>query len=251
MINKLLPTDMTAEAFAKAISVTPKEILSSNSKLRADGIQNITMPAFKGYYIHGGKLKVQTTCPEAKACKAYCYAGVAGTYGFVGSMVKHSRNLNYVMNKPFEFAEQLIHEISVKAKNPKFRAVRWHDAGDAFSEGYWGVMKAVMNALPNVKFYAYSKMVSFFKGRTDIPSNFHVVFSMGGTEDHLIDTENDRHAKVFHTRQALRDAGYSDGTNTDRLAASGKYKKIALVVHGNHKAMPKFRRMVAKINKVA
>lgn len=249
MINKLLPTDMTAEAFAKAISVTPKEILSSNSKLRADGIQNITMPAFKGYYLHGGKLTVQNTCPGAKACKAYCYAGVAGTYGFVGSMVKHSRNLNYVMNKPFEFVEQLIHEISVKAKNPKFRAVRWHDSGDVFSEGYWGVMKAVMAALPHVRFYAYTKMVSFFKGRSDIPANFTIVFSVGGTDDALIDTENDRHAKVFHSRSALRKAGYSDGTNTDRLAANPKFKKIALVVHGNHKAMPKFRRMVERNNK--
>ena len=249
MINKLLPTDMTAEAFAKAISVIPKEILSSNSKLRADGIQNITLPAYKGYYLSGGKLVAQVTCPNAGACKAYCYAGVAGTYGFVNSMVKHSRNLNYVMNKPFDFVNQLVEEIKVKARNPKFRAVRFHDSADIMSEGYWGVMKAVMNALPNVNFYCYSKMIKFIKSRNDIPANFTIVFSVGGTEDHLIDTENDRHAKVFHSRSALRKAGYSDGTNTDRLAANSKFKKIGLVVHGNYKAMPKFRKMVERINK--
>jgi len=252
----LLPSNVSAEAFAKAIAITPKEILSSNSKLRKDGIQNITMPSYKGYYLSNGKLTEQLTCPNAGACKAYCYAGAAGiagggTYRFRLSMVKHSRNLNYVMNDPFEFANQLVREIRVKARNSKFRAVRIHDSGDFMSEGYWGVMKSVMLALPNVQFYCYSKMVSFFKSRNDIPSNFTVVFSTGGTEDHLIDTEKDRHAKIFHSRKALREAGYSDGTNTDRLASNPKFQKIGLVIHQNYKAMPKFRKMIARINKVA
>lgn len=250
---KLIPSGFTSTQFRDAIAITPKEILSSNSKLRVDGISNITIPAYKGYYISNGKLSELTTCPNAGVCKAYCYAGAngGGTYKFSNSMIKHSRNLNYVMNKPFEFAEQLIHEITVKARNPKFRAIRFHDSGDWINEGYWGVMRAVMLALPNVQFYCYSKAISFLKSRTDMPSNFTVVFSVGGVEDHLIDTENDRHAKIFHSRKALRDAGYSDGTNTDRLAANSKFKKIGLVIHQNHKAMPKFRKMIARINKEA
>jgi hypothetical protein len=247
----LLPSAMNAEQFAKAIAITPKEILSSNSKLRKDGIQNITMPSYKGYYLSNGKLTEKDTCPNAGACKAYCYAGAAGlagggTYRFRASMVKHSRNLNYVMNDPFEFANQLVREIKIKRN---LRAVRWHDSGDIMSEGYWGVMKAVMNALPNVQFYCYTKQISFMKSRTDIPANFTYVFSTGGTEDHLIDTQKDRHAKIFHSRQALRDAGYSDGTNTDRLASNPQFQKIGLVIHQNHKAMPKFRKMIAKLNK--
>jgi hypothetical protein len=249
MIKNLKPTSMTTNAFRTAISITPKAILSANSKLAKDGIQNITMPSYHGWYLHNGNLTEQITCPSAGTCKAICYAS-GNTYGFSNSMIKHGRNLNYVMNKPFEFADQLIQEITVKTKNPKFRAIRWHDAGDIFSEGYWGVMKAVMNALPNVQFYAYSKQVSFIKEKQkqgDIPSNFSVIFSFGGKEDHLIDTHNDRHAKVFHNRASLRQAGYSDGTNTDRLAANPSYKKIGLIVHGNWLALPKLRNMVKRI----
>lgn len=253
MAFSLLPSSMTADAFAKAIAITPKEILSSNGKLSKDKIQNVTLPAFMGYYLNDGKLTEKITCPSAGACKAYCYAGASGhskggggTYRFSGSMIKHSRNLNYVMNNPFDFADQLIREIKSKRN---LRACRFQDSGDIFSEGYWGVMKAVMNACPYVQFYAYSKQIQFIKSRKDIPANFTVVFSFGGKDDRLIDVNKDRHAKVFHSRQALRDAGYSDGTHTDRLACNPKFQKIGLVVHTNLLALPKIRNMIKKINK--
>jgi hypothetical protein len=156
------------------------------------------------------------------------------------------------MNHPFEFADKLSAEIQTKAKHTKhFRAIRWNDSGDTFSEGYWGVMKAVMAENPTVQFYAYSKCVSFWKAKqasNDVPSNMTVVFSYGGLEDHLIDPMKDRHAKVFANRAALRAAGYSDGTNTDRLAANPKYSKLGLVIHGNRLALPKLRRMAAKLS---
>jgi hypothetical protein len=112
------------------------------------------------------------------------------------------------------------------------------------------VIVEVCKALPHVQFYAYSKAVSLIKSKIakgEMPSNFTVVFSFGGKEDHLIDTNVDRHAKVFPNRASLRAAGYSDGTNTDRLACNPKFKKIALVVHGNHLRMNKLRKMVAKM----
>jgi hypothetical protein len=245
-----VPSSMTANAFANAIMKRPDSILSANSKLRKDGIYNVTMPAARASYVVQGTLTELNTCPSAGACKAYCYAS-SGTYLFHNSMVKHGRNLQFLMDDAFGFAEQLTTEIASKAKRGKLRAVRWNDSGDFFSEGYWGVAKAVMLALPHVQFYAYSKRVAFFKSRTDIPANFTVIFSLGGTEDALIDTENDRHAKVFESRSMLRASGYSDGTHTDRLAANPKFKKIAFVIHGNYKAMPKFRKMIARINKGA
>lgn len=246
----ITPSAMTVAAFAKAISKRPSEILSANSKLRKDGIANITMPAAKGAYVNNGKIESVITCPSAGSCLALCYAS-SGTYLFRNSMVKHSRNLQFFMDDPFEFANQLIAEIGKKAARKGFRAIRWHDSGDFFSEGYWGMAKAVMEAHPNVQFYAYTKRVSFFKGRTDIPANFSPVYSFGGREDNLIDMENDRHARIFETRKALRDAGYSDGSNSDRLAANPTHKKIGLVIHGNHKAMPKLRNIVKRLNKVA
>ena len=151
------------------------------------------------------------------------------------------------MNHPFDFADQLIEEIQSKRN---LRAIRWHDSGDIMSEGYWGFMTMVMNALPHVQFYAYTKMVSFIKSRSDIPANFTYIFSFGGQEDNLIDIDHDRHAKVFDSRRALRKAGYSDGTHTDRLATNPKFKKLGLVVHGNWLAMPKMRKMVKRLNAV-
>ena len=238
MINKLLPSNTSPEKFARDIAITPKKILSGNSKLRKDKIFNITLPAYNGYYLLNGKLTKQITCPSASACLSVCYAGLGGTYGFSASMIKHSRNLNYMLNNPFEFANQLVSEIS-KIKN--LRAIRWNDSGDFFSEGYWGVAKEVMKALPHVNFYAYTKMVQFFKSRTDIPSNFTLIYSYGGKHDPLINPE-DRHARIFSSRATLRKAGYSDGTHTDRLAANPKFTRIGLVVHGNWLAMHKLRK---------
>lgn len=237
---------MTTLAFRAAIAVRPKEILSSNSKLAKDGIWNITLPAYRGWYLQNGNLTEKITCPSAGVCKSYCYAGVGGTYGFRASMIKHSRNLNFLMNDPFGFANKLIEEIRSKVKHVKhFRAIRFNDSGDIMDEGYWGVMKAVMTELPNVSFYAYSKRVSFLESKRmagEWPSNFTVIYSQGGTEDGLIDPAKHRHARVFPSRAALRAAGYSDGTHTDRLAASGKYSRIGLVIHGNHLQLHKLRK---------
>lgn len=225
--------------FRKEISQYPNQIISSNSKLRKDGIYNITFPAIQGYYLNKGNLTKQITCPNAGVCKAFCYASNGG-YIFSNSMVKHSRNLNFMMNDGIGFTDQLIKEIKSK-KN--IRALRWHDAGDFMNEYHWNIAKSVMNNCPDIKFYCYTKMVSFFKSRNDIPKNFTIVFSFGGKEDHLIDTNNDRHSMVFPNRNALRNAGYSDGTNSDRLACNDKFKKIGLVVHGNRFKMPKMRKI--------
>jgi hypothetical protein len=234
-----IPPKLTPNQFAKAIVKRPKRILASNGKLRKDGIYNITMPAAKASVIIGGKLQELTTCPSAGACLNVCYAS-SGTYLFNKAMVKHSANLQFLLDDPWEFASQLVDEIK-KIRN--LRAIRWNDSGDVFSEGYWGVMKAVMNTLHNVQFYAYTKMVRFFKGRNDIPSNFTLIYSFGGKDDALIDTATDRHSQIFSSRTALRNAGYSDGTHTDRLAANPKYQKIGLVVHGNWLALHKLRRI--------
>jgi hypothetical protein len=241
-----VPPKMTHDEFAKAIQIRPSKILTSNSKLSKDGIHNVTMPAAKASVVVNGVLTNLVTCPSAGQCLNVCYAS-SGTYLFGKSMVKHTQNLQYMLDDPFEFANQLIKEIQVKAKrNAKLR-IRWNDSGDVFSEGYWGVMKSVMTSLPHIQFYAYTKMIRFFKSRNDIPSNFTIVFSVGGRDDALIDRENDRHATIFSSRKALRDAGYSDGTHTDRLAANPSFKKIGLVVHGNWLALHKLRKIAKRL----
>lgn len=246
-INKLIPNDMSQDAWMAAIQVRPASIMTSNSKLRKDGIWNVTLPAYQASIVSNGKLETIKTCPSAGVCKSYCYAGLTGTYLFSKSMVKHARNLQFMLDDAFGFATQLVQEIKSKKG---LRAIRWNDSGDFFNSHYWYVAKAVMEALPNVRFYAYSKRVSFFKelqAQKALPANFTVVFSFGGTEDHLINVNTDRHAKVFSSRGILRDAGYSDGTHTDRLATNPAFQKIGLVIHGNHKAMPKYRKIIKRV----
>lgn len=238
--------DMTETEWMAAIQIRPKSIITSNSKLKKDGIWNVTLPAYSASIVMNGKLETINTCPSAGVCKAYCYAS-QGTYNFAKCVVKHARNLQFLLDDSFGFATQLVQEIKGKRN---LRAIRWNDSGDFFNSHYWTIARAVMEALPNIRFYAYSKRVAFFKelqAHKALPANFTVVFSFGGMEDHLIDTQNDRHAKVFSSRGILRAAGYSDGTHTDRLATNPAFQKIGLVIHGNHKAMPKYRRIIKRI----
>lgn len=246
-INKLIPNDMTHDAWMAAIQVRPQSIMTSNSKLKKDGIWNVTLPAYQASIVKNGKLETIKTCPSAGVCKSYCYAGLTGTYLFSKSMIKHARNLQYMMDDAFGFATQLVKEIKSK-KN--LRAIRWNDSGDFYDTHYWNIAKAVMAALPDIKFYAYSKRVSFFKEQQvlkALPANFTVVFSFGGIDDALINVNTDRHAKVFSSRSILRASGYSDGTHTDRLAINPQVVKLGIVIHGNHMAMPKYRKIIKRV----
>ena len=75
-------------------------------------------------------------------------------------------------------------------------------------------------------------MVSLFKRRSqDLPKNFTVIYSFGGTEDRLIDVEQDRHSLVFESVAQLKACGYSDASNQDDVAL-GSNPKIGLVYHG-------------------
>ena len=54
---------------------------------------------------------------------------------------------------------------------------------------------------------------------------------MGGKQDHLVDKDNDRHADVFPTLEALEAAGYADQTESDLLAATLPSNRIGIVVN--------------------
>ena len=62
------------------------------------------------------------------------------------------------------------------------------------------------------------------------PENLKIIFSYGGKQDHLIDDENDRHAKIFNNQKELLDAGYIDASGDD-LKALTPNKKVGLIFH--------------------
>jgi hypothetical protein len=176
------------------------------------------------------------TCPNAGICAVGCYAR-SGTYAF--SNVKSAHEAKLELTQKDEFVQLMIEEIEswLKKKSVSKLYIRIHDSGDFYSLDYWGRWRSIMihfESNDRVRFYAYTKQVVMFKMEKNsnrIPSNFNLIFSFGGKQDHLIDITKDAHAKVFESIKSLNDAGYIDGTSDDLVAAHGT-QKIGLVYHG-------------------
>jgi hypothetical protein len=190
---------------------------ASNSKLKRDGIYAFSIPAYRS---ESGKL----TCPGAKDCINGCYA--RGGFFLMPSVRKaYERNLQLTQSK--DFVGLMVREIKVK----QVKIVRIHASGDFYSKGYLASWLKIMVQCPDVKFYAYTKMIPLFRGLGfALPDNFTVIFSEGGKYDAMI-SDHDRHARVFQTRRDMIAAGYADTTTND-IRAMGKNPKIGLVYHG-------------------
>ena len=200
----------------------PKKLLTQNSELKPDGIFNWTLPAFGVRLTDGTTMNV---CPNAGACASFCYAR-SGTYNFSNVKRRHIQNLEYILEDPTGWFEQMVAEV----QKPKMKGkhVRIHDAGDFFSEQYLILWLDIARLTPDVTFYCYTKEVSLFKRISTFPDNFKYLFSMGGKEDHLIDLENDRHAEVFKDDAAILDAGYGNQDASDLLAITLPTNKIGI-----------------------
>jgi len=84
-----------------------------------------------------------------------------------------------------------------------------------------------MRSAPGVRFYAYTKAVRRIRrvvAEEGKPDNLDYRFSLGGTEDHLLDLATDRHADVFPDVASLEAAGYLDQSASDLLAARADVK---------------------------
>lgn len=206
--------------------MTVKYLLTNgNRELRADGIFTWTLPALAAKLTTGKNMLV---CPSAGVCSNLCYAR-SGTYNFSNVKAAHTRNLELIVNDPTGWKERMNEELKAK-RYQGGKSVRIHDSGDFFSEEYFLLWVDIAKENPHVFFYAYTKEVAMVK-RHQLPENLVIIFSMGGTQDHLIDKENDRHADVFPSLEALEAAGYSNQEDSDLLAATLPTNKIGIVVN--------------------
>jgi hypothetical protein len=57
-----------------------------------------------------------------------------------------------------------------------------------------------------------------------------IIFSEGSSRDDLINTNHDRHSRIFNNIDDLLAAGYIDASNND-LNAIRENKKVGLVLH--------------------
>jgi hypothetical protein len=117
---------------------------------------------------------------------------------FKATSMKLARTLNYLLNDPETFADQLTAEIRLaQSKNRGSQVtIRWHDAGDFFSPEYLQMAFKVAQANPKVKFYAYTKMAN--AAQANCPPNFLMNFSGGAhnTQEKKIDLVRTKHSKV-------------------------------------------------------
>jgi hypothetical protein len=165
-----------------------------------------------------------TTCPQAGVCASGCFA--RGGWYTHRPVVKDKYEWRLELARSTKFEETINKEI----KELRVGRLRWNDSGDFFDQEYLQKCISVMEANPAVRFYAYTKMVSLLRS-VSLPSNFTVVYSYGGKEDHLI-KETDRHCRVFETHEELEAAGYADASDNDAVAAEGPNHKVAIVYHG-------------------
>jgi hypothetical protein len=238
------------------------KLLTQNSELKPHGIWNFSIPAWFTRLDDGTVFK---TCPNAGGCAKVCYAR-NGSYLFSNVQAAHRRNLQFILDKPFEWQSAMIAELSQKRFRPQRnrrpipdgvdvgqldpwlrkwihdggKAVRIHDAGDFFARWYLDLWFEIAERVRDVLFYAYTKEVAMFAQVDYFPRNFRYLFSTGGLQDHLI-TQVDRHAEVFPTAEALAAAGYRNQEANDLLAVLLPTTRIGIVANN----IPHFNKKIA------
>ena len=191
------------------------DLLTQNSKLKKTSQLN-------GLRVFNFGIPAQSTCLWADKCKAYCYAS-KGAY--VWGNVKPAFERRLEVTKRDDFPQIMMAEITRR----KADVIRIHDSGDFYSREYLHKWIKVMESMPQVKFYAYSKSLPLFDG-VKLPDNFTLIKSERGKRDDLIDAAHDRHARIFETEAELIAAGYANASEND-LIATGSNPKIGLLSH--------------------
>lgn len=239
MLKKnIVPATISEELFKEMITQKPKELFHSNSKLKKDGIFQWSIPAYKAKVFLNNEFQMVQTCPNAGICLNFCYAS-SGNFVFKNVLISHHRNLNYILNSPKEFIQEVTKEIHKK----KIQILRIHDSGDFFSESYLNIWLKVIEENPNVQFYCYTKNIPLFRGLKIVPKNFTHVFSFGGNKDSEIDLKTDRYAKIFKTEEMLTEQKFHNVSKSDLKASNKRIKKIGLIAHGSFVVKRKLNKM--------
>jgi hypothetical protein len=197
--------DYDLDALRAEITERPTKILKQNEKMQhSDGSTsiffNVGLPALKGLAVNEktGEFVVVDTCPGAGACQTFCYAMKGSYVMFKAVSMNQTRMLNFLLNDPAGFADEMSAEIrSAQRKNKGTKViVRWHDAGDFFSAEYLDLAYKIARQFPDVDFYAYTKLSGV--AQSEKPANFKMNFSGGAKpgEEKKIDFQKTKHSRV-------------------------------------------------------
>ena len=189
------------------------QLFTKNAKLKKAEYNtvNFGIPALK-------------TCPEADKCKEFCYATKGA---FIWPVVKAAYEYRYQQTRKADFIEVATNTL----KKKRATHVRIHDSGDFYNKEYLYKWFEIARNLPSKTFYAYTKRVKLLKDNEALrPKNMVIIYSLGGSQDHLIDQKIDRHSKIFNSLDELLKAGYIDTSKNDSNAIKDNHR-VGLVLH--------------------
>ena len=214
--DKSAVTKIDLELLKKELTARPKEILSQNAKMLKSGGEdfsflNFGIPALRGLAVDEStnKFVVVNTCPGAGSCKLVCYALKGFYVQYPNVFKKQTKMLNYLLNDPDGFFRQLNVEISKitkkEAKKGVKLIVRWHDAGDFFSDEYKRLFFEVVEKNPDVLFYAYTKLADIATGER--PENFILNFSQGAlaSQENKVDIKKIKNSVIVTDKTLFSD----------------------------------------------
>lgn len=168
-----------------------------------------------------------------------CFAAMAETRPSVREARWHNwdllRETMHSNGNPTMLMRDLI-DLSLTMQPPR-KLVRVHESGDFWTETYMKAWFMVAALRPKQTFYAYTKSLGMWINLKDqIPSNFYLTASYGGTLDYLIPKHQDvfkRVSYVVYTEQEAKDRGL-EIDHDDSLCLGDK--PFALLVHGSQRA---------------
>lgn len=198
--------------------LTQNSKLKKTSKLTGLRVFNFGIPAYKSAT---GKL----TCPFAAECVKFCYAQ-KGAYSW--SNVKPAFEKRYELTKTDDFVNEMNKEIA--KKKPDY--VRVHDSGDYYSKAYLDKWIEIAIHNPHVRFYSYTNSVELLKA-AELPDNYDIIFSDSGKQKDKINTNVDRHTRIFTNLAEMTLAGYVNAMETDLNATKwfNATNKVGLIFH--------------------
>lgn len=169
--------------FIQKMTQPPANVINTNEKILKSGgpheyVYKTGIPAFRGiaYDIDKDKFYFINTCPGAGSCAIICYALKGRYIQYPASYDSMTRRLNYLLNYPDKYEEQMYKELLSKCKEHSalegYKSkvlLRWNDSGDFFAKRYVKIAENVMNRLKsegfNVDSYAYTKVADVSKGQ--------------------------------------------------------------------------------------
>ena len=201
-------------------------------------------------------------CPHAGVCKTFAdrvtgaitdlpqHSGTtADEYRCFAAMAEVRPNVREARWHNWDLLREAIHlngnqavllrdliDMSLSMQPPK-KLVRIHESGDFWTENYMRAWVIVAAQRPQQQFYAYTKSLGMWLNLKDqMPSNFYLTASYGGTLDYLIPKYPNvfqRIAYVVYTEEQAAEHGLEIDHDDSHCLCD---KPFALLVHGSQRA---------------